>query len=1078
MLAYWIDIVAGTANSTSGASVKYELIGTAPNRRFVISWVNVKLYNSTTRYNFQISLSQSTAGVNGNFRYQYSSGSSNGSNATVGVQLNQTDYTQYSYNQQFIDTTNGTAILWYPANQLATKMAEYRFDESAWTGAAGQVKDTSGNNLDASRVGSANNVPDGKLCRGGSFTNNTNNSTIHAVQTPIVPGNEGSLDFWYYSDKNWNTSDAMLFDATAVANRPFFLMKRSTGALRFVVADSAGTTVTANSPSQTFAANTWHHVGVAWNVRVGTNQTDVRIFLDGVLQNGAPTRGTTNGILPALNTIYIGDNRTSGVTPNNGTPNGADGIIDEVYVYAIQISAPQAMADMNLTRPTCTTLDHFHIMHDGAVSNCSTPASITIAAHDADHALFSLAGTTMNLSTDLGRGTWSNVTGGAINSLAAIGAGAGTASYTFSGESSVTFGLSHNLSEALNINVGSGGITEHTGTAATCVAADLTFPGGSCDVSRTFVCAKPFGFNCVESGADALNGHLYTKLAGTAFSVDVVALKDANSDGVVDAVETAYASDADKSVTVELVEGSGATACSARTAISPAVSQTLTFSKAGQPTELGRQSTAAMTVNNAYADLRCRVTDANQSPSIVSCSSDGFAVRPLQLTVTAPALSNATLAGYPKAVAGADFTLDAASGVASGYTGTPVLNAAQVQDHANVAIAAGALSGLFSAGNGTKASGATFKYLDVGNIKLLANAVLDSGFATVDQVSGDCIAGSASNTLTGGKYGCNIGSSASATLGRWYPSHYSFAGALTPACGPGGMTYMGQDALGVALTLKAHASTGAAAAATDPVVSRYTYTAIPATTYPNLASVTISGDNSAAAVAVTRLSSPAFPAMPSTASWTAGLFQINDTYAFSKLAAPDGAYDLFKLKAALTDPDGRTLIGLPTAQETNTTKIRYGRIQLQNAYGSEFLTLPAPLALQYWSGSWQMNTVDTCTSILPSQFAWSFPAGNAARPNNLSACESHVTVGGTAPNYTATLSAPGANNAGWADLMLNLGVAAAGSSCTTTTPGTATTASTPWLQYEWILGSPASNPSARATFGIFKSPLIYRRENY
>ncbi|NDP40916.1 MAG: LamG domain-containing protein [Rhodoferax sp.] len=698
MLAYWIDIVAGTANSTSGAAVKYELLGTAPNRRFVISWVNVKLYNSNTRYNFQISLSQSTAGVNGDFRYQYTSGSSNGSNATVGVQLTQTDYTQYSYNQQFIDTTKGTAILWYPANQLATKMAEYRFDESAWTGTAGQVKDTSGNNFDASRAGAAANVPDGKLCRGGSFTNNTSSGTIHAVETPIVPGNEGSLDFWYYANEKWDTANTMLFDASAVANRPFFLMKRSDGALRFVVTDSAGTSVTANSPTKNFAANTWHHVGVAWSVRVGTNQTAVQIFLDGVLQNGAPTRGTTNGSLPALNTIYIGDNRTSGVTPANGTGNGADGILDEVYVYPIEISAPQVMADMNLTRPTCTTLDHFHIVHDGAVSNCSSPANITIEAHDADHALFSLAGTTLNLSTDLGRGTWSNVAGGAINSLTAIGVGTGTASYTFSGESSVTFGLSHKLSEALNINVGSGGITEHTGTAATCVAADITFPGGSCDVSRTFVCAKPFGFNCVESGAAALNGHLYTKLAGTAFSVDVVALKDANSDGVADAVETAYASDADKSVTVELVDGSGVTACSARAAISPAVSQTLTFSKVSQPTELGRKSTAAMAVDKAYADLRCRVTDANLSPTIVNCSSDAFAVRPAQFTVTAPVMTNAALTDTPKAVAGSTFTLTASAGVATGYTGTPVLDSSKVNDHFNNAIAAGTLSGTFAAG--------------------------------------------------------------------------------------------------------------------------------------------------------------------------------------------------------------------------------------------------------------------------------------------------------------------------------------------------------------------------------------------
>jgi MSHA biogenesis protein MshQ len=34
-----------------------------------------------------------------------------------------------------------------------------------------------------------------------------------------------------------------------------------------------------------------------------------------------------------------------------------------------------------------------------------------------------------------------------------------------------------------------------------------------------------------------------------------------------------------------------------------------------------------------------------------------------------------------------------------------------------------------------------------------------------------------------------------------------------------------------------------------------------------------------------------------------------------------------------------------------------------------------------------------------------------------------------------------------------------------------------WLQYPWT-GTTPTNPTARATFGIYKSPLIYRRENY
>jgi MSHA biogenesis protein MshQ len=83
-------------------------------------------------------------------------------------------------------------------------------------------------------------------------------------------------------------------------------------------------------------------------------------------------------------------------------------------------------------------------------------------------------------------------------------------------------------------------------------------------LTRTRACSgtpptAPANFNCVESGANASTGHLYTKLAGTGFSFDVVALK---ADG---STETTYASAANKDVTVELVDGSGATACASRT---------------------------------------------------------------------------------------------------------------------------------------------------------------------------------------------------------------------------------------------------------------------------------------------------------------------------------------------------------------------------------------------------------------------------------------------------------------------------------------------------------------------------------
>lgn len=710
--------------------------------------------------------------------------------------------------------------------------------------------------------------------------------------------------------------------------------------------------------------------------------------------------------------------------------------------------------DFVIGSPNVPPYDHLEIRHDGAATLC--PENVTVLACTSSTVpcpagSFVNSGTlTGNLTTTPGSPvitqTPSSITLGASGSTQTI-------TLQAAGGGPVTLGTTGLSTTPLNG-------TKCWNTATLSQSCSMNVVNTPC-VS---------GYECLETGVTynnlvttpAARNPLYTKLSGTDFKFDVVAQQSSG------AVATSYTAAAN--VTVELFDDSASPAPTCSAYASPLASQAITFASGDN----GRKTVSAnFNLANAYGKLRCRVKDTNLSPTVFGCSSDNFAVRPQQFTVTAPAMGNTGLTGTPKAVAGSAFTLTAGAGVAAGYAGTPTLDTSKVNDHLNTAIASGTLSGTFAAGTGSSASGAAFKYLDVGSLKLLANAVLDSGFTVVDQTN-DCVAGSTSNTLSGGKYGCNIGSAASATMGRWYPSHYSFAGTLTPACGTGGFTYMDQDALGVSLMLKAHASGAGAASASDPVVSRYT------TGYTNLAPVTITGDNGGTAVALARLVSPAFLAMPSAALWNAGVFQINDTYAFSKLASPDGPYDSFRLNAALTDPDGSSLIAAP-APQTNASKIRYGRIQLQNAYGSEYLGLPVPLAIQYWNGNWQKNTLDTCTSIQASQFAWSFPAGSVSRPNSLTACKSAATLTGVSPNYVVTLSAPGAGNAGWADLTLNLGATAVGNTCTAANAGSgftapASTANAPWLQFNWM--GTVSDPKVRTTFGIYKSPLIYRRENY
>lgn len=160
-----------------------------------------------------------------------------------------------------------------------------------------------------------------------------------------------------------------------------------------------------------------------------------------------------------------------------------------------------------------------------------------------------------------------------------------------------------------------------------------------------------------------------------------------------------------------------------------------------------------------------------------------------------------------------------------------------------------------------------------------------------------------------------------------------------------------------------------------------------------------------------------------------------------------------------------------------STTIRSGRARLQNAYGSELLALPVAASIQQYSATGWGTNVDTCTGLVADNFSFSFPVDSR---NNLSACETAVTVTGSNPSPTVTLVRPGSGNNGWTNLTLNLGSVATGGKCIAVggSGGAETPANMPLLEYEWNGIGTFVSPTARATFGIYRSPLIYRRENY
>jgi MSHA biogenesis protein MshQ len=167
--------------------------------------------------------------------------------------------------------------------------------------------------------------------------------------------------------------------------------------------------------------------------------------------------------------------------------------------------------------------------------------------------------------------------------------------------------------------------------------------------------------------------------------------------------------------------------------------------------------------------------------------------------------------------------------------------------------------------------------------------------------------------------------------------------------------------------------------------------------------------------------------------------------------------------------------------------MRFGRLALRNANGSQIVPLRLAMEAQYWGYTnppantalgFMTNTADSCTSIANVNVAMSGFAGR------LSACETAVNGAGTlsAGRKTLLLPAPGSANDGSVLLTVNLDSTNSGTTCTSVGGGTVgvTGASRSYLQGNWAGTDYDDNPTARAAFGTFRGAeeVIFMRENF
>lgn len=639
-------------------------------------------------------------------------------------------------------------------------------------------------------------------------------------------------------------------------------------------------------------------------------------------------------------------------------------------------------------------------------------------------------------------------------------------------------------------------------------------------------------FNGFEPGtaAGAVSGVIRTKVSGSAFGLDIVALTN------VPAVSTGFTG----TVKVELVDSSSGSTCSAWPAIQTLPNQTFTAA------DNGRHPIASITEANAWKNARLRISYPVTSPTIVSCSSDNFSIRPATLTVattdqdwqtagTIRPVNNTALPGGIVHKAGQPFTIsaigrNATGATATNYAGTPVYTLAQCSSGTATCppvASLGALTlGAWNAGGGVVTT-TTASYSEVGAFSMVLQ---DRNFADVDL---------ADSTPTE-RYVTSV----PVEVGRFVPDHFALtAGSITPrtdlaACSASSFSYM-DEPFGVTFQLTAQnaapvngtttnytgllatlapanpgflnygaVDAGSATALVAPITAitranpgqvstgtahglksggRVFLSGIGGMTTLNNAlytvnvvdanNFTIGIDTSANSGYTAGGNASRIAAPSSSGTWTAGAASITSTLMLLRAAMPDGPYNSVNIGMAPQDADGVSALisslnldtdrnGTNDRINLGTAQLRFGRLALQNAHGSGLLNLPIPIQAQYWTG---LNFQPNAQDNCTSiSLAGSVLLNNYQGGINTAnmASPGNVVVGGAFAAGIGRLQLTKPNPPPTAKGSVDLSV-------------DLSLENKAYLQGNWSGSIYNQNPKSRASFGIYKGGSdIYRREMY
>lgn len=792
----------------------------------------------------------------------------------------------------------------------------------------------------------------------------------------------------------------------------------------------------------------------------------------------------------------------NGVTYNNGVLFGAYGAMPgssgscTATLTSVQIPG----AAIGPVSP-CSAISHYAISPNGNGVTCQ-PEAVTITPHSAVHAMMTATNTTtISLSATLGpgnggaaaKGNWT-APSGTLGTFTAGAADSGTATYTFpsAGASGVILHYQNTWGQTVNFNVSDGAATERSGTAsadtpydpdmswttagfrfvdasnaaigaqtagvtsgtyylqpvqsscatagAPCagICADLTksgpFANGTTtNIDLAYACTDPATCSCSSAPATCVSNSLPTLTVTNNASNYYV---QGNSGSVSGYIQVPL-----KFATAPAGICSGATPCAA-------APFTFNFTDVGEITLNARY-------NVAPGGGGTGTSVGNPLP--MTGVSAPFVVKPYDFSIIpcTSATPCLTPPADPGLAGGGDVFIKSGNPFnatitarAFGGTTTPNFGLGTAKGTETVTLTRTLMApGAGSSGTLTGTGATTPLY----------RSSFSNGVASVSDLAWDevgVITLTATNSTFLGQTLLTAGTSGN--VGRFIPDHFDTV--VVQSCAAGGFSYAGQPFTvqvtaknaGGNKTLNYNAAAGFSKAVT---LSAWDGTGLIANPGPG----NLTPTQPPAIIAAS-----AFTALDPAVALVS-----TPTYTFiSRQTAPT----TIRLRAIDTDA-----VSSATGSE-GTTTVRSGRASLSNAHGSELLDLPVPFRVEYWDGSWQRNTDDTCTTGITLALA-DVSVSDGLAPGETCVLDSGnpgisgigCTAAGIAPkrfaeppvaaDFRLWLKAPGIGNSG----ALNL---------TATVPA--------WLQFNWK-GIGDANPSARVTFGVNaarKSPIIYMRENY